>query len=118
MTAISDGITTLHPKLWLGFKTARESRTTAHPLAGGNTAITLAPSGPRTSAIGLLFTDEQESSDCETMLATPGVLTITEPDRPTHSMQFVVTGRIERELVAETARQWIVMADVQEVGAP
>lgn len=117
MTTLTDGSTTLHPLLWLGYRTAREARTRTHALMGGGQAVTLAPSGPRTSAVALLFADEPESVACETMLATPGVLEISEPDRPTHGMQFVVTGRIERELVTETARQWIVMADVQEVGA-
>ncbi len=116
MTTITDGITTLHPKLWINYKSDREANTKVHALMGGGVALSLAPASPRTAAVALLFDDEDESKQCEDMHAGTGVITITEPGRTTHSMQYVVTGRITREL-ADTAKQWIVSAEVIEVGA-
>jgi hypothetical protein len=118
MTEISDGTDTLHPILWMDYASARDARTRTHPLMGGGTAVTLAPAGPRKVVLALLFADEDESKACEDMHARPGVITITEDGRDTHSMQYVVTGAVTRELDPETAEVWIVAAEVQEVGAP
>lgn len=117
MTSITDGTVTLHPILWTQYRSTREARTRTHPLASGGTAVSLARSGPRRVNVALLFDDELESEQCEAMHARPGVITITETDRPTHSMQYVVVGNIERELDPETADVWIVTAEVLEVGA-
>ena len=116
MTTISDGTTELHPILWMNYKTTRAANTTAHPLMGGNVAITLAPPEPRRAAVALLFDDEDASKACEDMHATPGVITITEEGRDTHSMQYVVIGTIGRELDPESAAIWVVTAEVIEVG--
>ena len=116
-TTISDGITTLHPLAWMDYKSTRDARTKVHPLMGGTVAISLAPADPRTVNVALLFDDEAASKTCEDMHARTGVITITETGRPTASMQYVVSGRIERELDTETAALWIVSAAVIEVGA-
>lgn len=118
MTTISDGTTTLHPLAWMDYQSAREAGTRTHRLMGGGVAVTLAPTGPRRVTVALLFDDEDVSAQCEAMLSTPGVLTIGEGGRSTVPMQFVVVGRIERELDPDTDDAWIVTAEVQEVGAP
>lgn len=115
MTTLSDGTTTLNPILWLGFGSVRESNTRTHTIIGGGTVVSMAPASPRKSTIALLFDDEADSMTCETMHAEPAVFTITEADRPTHSMQYVVIGEITRELDPETRDMWIVSAEVQEV---
>lgn len=117
MTTISNGLVTLNPRLWMDYKSTREANTRTHPLMGGGIAVSLAPASPRTVSLALLFTNEDDSKRCEDMLATPGVITITEDGRDTHSMQFVVTGRIGRDLDTETAEDWVVSAEVVEVGA-
>ncbi len=118
MTTISDGITTLHPILWMDYKSTRAANTKVHPLMGGGVALSLAPASPRTVNIALLFEDEAESKTCEDMHAGTGVITITEEGRDTASMQYVVVGTIGRDLDPETADRWIVSAEVLEVGAP
>ncbi len=115
MTTISDGTTTLHPLAWMDYQSSREAGTRTHRLASGRVALTLAKAGPRRVTIALLFDDEDVSARCEAMLATPGVLTITEDGRDSVPMQFVVVGRIERELDPDTDDAWIVSAEVQEV---
>lgn len=116
-TTISNGETTLTPVLWAGYESTREAGTKTNRLMSGKTSVTLALAGPRKVSVALLFDDEQTSLDCELMHATPGVITITEDGRDTHSMQYVVVGRITRELNKETQALWVVSADVQEVGA-
>lgn len=116
-TTVTDGNTTLHPELWMDYKSAREANTKVHALMGGNVAITLAPSSPRTVNIALLFESEHDSKLCEDMHAGTGVITITETDRATASMQYVVVGKISRELDPDTSELWIVSAEVIEVGA-
>lgn len=118
MTEITNGTTTLHPILWMGYVSSRDARTKTHDLVSGDTAITLAPAGPRRVTVVLLFTDEDESKACEDMHARPGILTITEDGRTTHSMQYVVIGKVARELDPDSAAVWFVSAEVQEVGAP
>lgn len=117
MTTISDGITTLHPILWMDYKSTRDANTKVHPLMGGGVSLSLAPASPRTITVALLFDDEDESKACEDMHAGTGVITITEDDRDTASMQYVVIGTIGRDLDPETADVWIVSAEVIEVGA-
>lgn len=117
MITITDGTTTLHPLLWMDYSSTRTTGTRTHALASGATAITLAPAGPRRVKLAFLFHDEDLSKACEDLHATEGVLTVTDTDRATHSMQYVVVGTITRDLHTETARNWIVTVDVQEVGA-
>lgn len=116
MTAISNGITTVTPILWMDYTSTREANTRSHQLVSGRAAITLHPAGPRRVSVVLLFADETESKACEDMHAQPGIITITEDDRPTHSMQYVVVGKITRELDSETQDAWIVTAEAEEVG--
>lgn len=115
MTEITNGVTTVHPILWMEYASTRQANTRTHPLMSGGTAVTLAPHGPRTVTLALLFDDEEESIVCEDMHARPSVFTITEAGRPTHSMQYVAVGRVSRELDQETAAVWIVSVEVQEV---
>lgn len=117
MTVISNGITTLHPELWMDYKSARTANTKVHPLMGGGVAISLAPASPRTVTVALLFLTEAESKQCEDMHAATGVITITEDGRDTASMQYVVTGQVRRELDPDSRELWIVSAEVTEVGA-
>lgn len=118
MITVTDSTTTLHPVLWMDYASIRKTNTRTHDLMSGASAITLAPAGPRRSTLALLFKSETDSKACEDMHATAGVLTITDPDRLTHSMQYVVVGEISRTLDKETSRVWILTVDVQEVGAP
>lgn len=115
-TTITNGTTVLQPLLWMEYRSTREANTIVHQLHGGGTAITVAPHAPREVAVALLFDDEAAAAACEAMHARPGVIQITEDGRPTHSMQYVVTGPVERVLDTETARAWIVSARVTEVG--
>ncbi|QBE48747.1 hypothetical protein [Leucobacter triazinivorans] len=115
-TTISDGVTTLHPKVWMQYVSDRDSNTREHTLLSGGIALTVAPATPRRVAVALLFNSEAESEACEQMHARPGILSITEEGRPTHSMQYAVVGTVRRELDPENAAVWIVTAEVREVG--
>lgn len=117
MITVTDGTTTVHPILWMDYASTRAANTRTHDLMSGSSAITLAPAGPRRVKLAFLFHDEDHSKACEDLHATAGVLTVTDPDRATHSMQYVVIGSVSRDLDTDTARNWIVTAEVQEVGA-
>ncbi|GAA2843605.1 hypothetical protein FB468_0576 [Leucobacter komagatae] len=117
MTTITDGTTTLHPTLWMNYRSTRESNTQVHTLQSGKNALTLRPAGSRRVTVALLFEDENESKRCEDMHARPGIITITEDGRDTASMQYAVIGSIERALDPETASVWFVTVEVLEVTA-
>lgn len=116
MTTISDGTSTVQAIAWSEYRSTRRSNTREHELAGGGIALTIRKASPRRVSIVLLLDDETLSAECEAMHASGRTLTITEPGRATHSMQYIVTGEIRRELDPETRDLWFVTADVTEVG--
>lgn len=107
---------TTSPLLWMRMGTTRTATTTVHVASDGDTIIVHGtPPISRGSTLALLYTDESESDTAERLLAAGGVCSIVDPARPTHSMDFVVTGEITRDLDTETASVWIITAQVQEV---
>ena len=115
MTQVTNGTQTVEPILWQRYRSRRESNTRKHQLMSGRVAFTAARSAPREVTVVFVFSNELDAQTCELMHTDTGVLTVTEPGRDTVSMQYAVTGRVERELDTETAAVWIVSADVTEV---
>lgn len=115
MTTVTNGTITVTPLLWLDYQSARDTGTVTHELIGGDVSVHLAPHRPRKVTIALLFDDEVASKQCEDMHTTPGLFTITEPGRATHSMRYVVVGSVRRELYSATAREWIVTIEALEI---
>lgn len=116
---ITGGATTINPDLVLGYESQREPGSIAHPILGSsNPDVTLRPAQMRSGSLALGFltaTAEVDSSAAETNLGTAAVFTLTESDRSTVGMRFVVTGPIRRTLDPETRAAWSVAFDYTEV---
>lgn len=107
------------PTLWLEYDSTRDAGTLAHPDATGGVIVVHRPTGPRKLALALFYGgpgSEAASAACEALHAAGGVLTITETDRATLGMSYVVTGAIRRSLDVEHD-VWTVEAEVCEVPA-
>lgn len=115
MTTLTNGITTITPFAWTRYRGERTAQTIVHPLASGHAAITLRPATPRTALLAFAFTSEADADQCDEMLATPGILTVSDPSRPTLGMQFVVVRRISLELINDNTL-WAVTVEARKVG--
>lgn len=115
MTTITSPHGTTTPELVTEYETNREGRTLAHTLMNGGVAVVHRPTGLRALTLVMLYgADEADAAACETLHAKGGLLTLTEPTRPTVSMTYVVTGAIRRQLDTEF-NVWNVTAEIQEV---
>lgn len=116
MTTLTTPAGVSEPTLWLDYESTREAHTVVHELAEGGVHVVHRPTSTRALKLALFYTDDQASADAENYLAQGGICQITEPDRPTVALRFVVNGRISRTLDAEYD-VWIVTAECQEVPA-
>jgi hypothetical protein len=111
---------TIVPALIDGYESTREGRSITHEILGtSNVDVTLRPAAPRTGTLRLLILTEAGAAAAELALARAEVFTLTDPERPTVQMQFVVPrgGKIARELDTDTRDHWIVAVDFHEVTA-
>lgn len=117
MTTITSGTTTITPTLVDGYSAEQETRTLAHPIVGAPfDDITLRPSGPRSGSFRLLFASEAAADAARRALAGTLVWTITDADRPTINMPFVVQGgSLSRVLEDSTRNLWFVEVPFREV---
>lgn len=120
MTAlITGGATSITPDVVLGYESAREAGSIAHPILGSSSPdVTLRPAQMRSGSLTLGFlqaTAEVDSSAAESNLAAAVAFTLTESTRPTAGMRFVVTGPIRRTLSTETRATWTVSFDYTEI---
>lgn len=120
MTAlITGGATSITPDVVLGYESAREAASIAHPILGSSSPdVTLRPAQMRAGTLTLGFiqaTAEADSSAAEENLSTAAAFTLTESIRPTVGMRFIVTGTIRRALSSETRATWTVKFDYTEV---
>lgn len=116
-TTISDGTTTIHPEQVLGYESARPGGNLVHTILDGSIAVSLRPAGLRTGTLELLFPLEADAAAAEELHRTAASFTLTEPDRPTIAMSYVLAdgGELGRALDDETRDHWVVSVDFQEV---
>jgi hypothetical protein len=93
----------------------RESRNVIHDLIGGGVAVSLVAPRPRAGELGLLYADEMLANACAQLHTAETTFTLTETDRPTVSMTYVVDGTITIALDEDTQDDWIVTIGYQEV---
>lgn len=120
MTAlITGGATSITPDVVLGYESAREAASIAHPILGSSSPdVTLRPAQMRAGTLTLGFiqaTAEADSSAAEENLSAAAAFTLTESTRPTAGMRFIVTGPIRRALSSETRATWTVTFDYTEI---
>lgn len=102
------------PTLWMDYESVSEVRTVAHIAMSGKPIFVHRPTGPRTMTLALLYPDEAEARSVEAAHRAGGTFAISEVGRPTKDCAYVVTGVVRRTLAPETARTWIVSAEVTE----
>lgn len=108
---------TTHPVLWMNYTAVLDTTTRVFESPSSPTPIVIYGQRPRSRAVQivLLYDDEAESKTCVDLHAYGGISEIIEAGRDTHTMRYVTTGQITRELDPETASIWIVTIDAQEI---
>lgn len=115
-TLITSGANTIAPTLVLGYEADREANNIIHAIPGrANPDVTLRPANLRTGTLELGFASESASKTAADLHATLGVFTLTDTDRSTVAMSYVVNGRIGRALEDQSRDAWIISVDFQEV---
>jgi hypothetical protein len=117
MTTITSGATIITPDIVDGYDSAREAQTILHRVIGrADPDVTLRAAGTRSGTLSLVFGVEAEAYAAEQALAAPDVWTLTDPDRLTIGMVFVVAGgTLDRALVNETRDGWTLSVPFVEV---
>lgn len=108
------GLGTL-PVLWMEYVATETTSTVVHTMMNGETVAHYGPATPRRTRLALLYDDEGDSQRAVEQHRLSGWFQITDPDRPTHTMRYVVVGDVTRTLDPATASVWIVTIDAQEV---
>lgn len=117
MTAISNGVDVITPQLVTNYQSTSAVQTIVHDIIGREDPdVNYQPAHTRTGTLELLIVDELDAAAAETALRAPGAWTLTDPDRPSVGMRFVVYGGgVERELEPETRDLWLVRVPFREV---
>lgn len=100
-----------------GWAETRSSRTVVNPIVGGGVDYILYPADLRSGTMTLVFLDEQDAIDCFQLHAKAAVFTITDTDRPSINMNYIVNGSNTRTLNDQNRTWWTVAIQYQEVGA-
>lgn len=140
-TIITSGADTIYPTIVDGYESSRSARNIVHPILGRATPdVSLRPAQLRTGTLTLVFGDTTETSELVVIdgivqpLTTPaqnaeeasliavdlhatgGVFSLSDTDRPSILMSYVVRpGDIRRDLDEQTREVWIVSIPFQEV---
>lgn len=117
MSTISDGTTTITPRLVLGYETSRAGQTVFHDVIGkASPDASLAPLASRAGTLQLFFEDETSAAACVALHAGPATFTYTDSDHPTASMRYAVSeAGLSVLLDPDTRRRWIVKVGYREV---
>lgn len=119
MTSIVHSSGVIVPTIVDGYQARREARTIVHPIINRpNPDVTLRAAGLRTGALRCVFADEAEALSAFGIFSSPQVLALTDPDRASIAMSFVVAdGDLDIALDEVTRNVWIVRVPFVEVAA-
>ncbi|RPE75196.1 MULTISPECIES: hypothetical protein [unclassified Frondihabitans] len=121
LTASIDEATAIAPDLVTGFESTRDSQTLFHSVIGrAYPDITLRPASLRRGTLTMLFASgdaESLSATAEDLHAAAGLFELTDPDRASVAMTYVVSGAVGRALEDETRDAWLLSVDFQEVAS-
>ncbi|MCS0491191.1 hypothetical protein [Curtobacterium flaccumfaciens] len=98
-----------------GWGEGATGRNIVNPIIGGGIDVTLQAASLRQGAFELVYQDEDEAAYAFAMHQRPSTFTITDAERPSIAMTYVVDGRISRTLDDESRDFWIVRVEYQEV---
>lgn len=116
-TTLTNGTDTVTPVLVTGYESARETQTVVHRVIGrADPDISLRPAALRTGTLELLFDSETDAEAAELAHAQAAIWTLTDFDRSTVGMSYVVAdGSVTRTLDDETRTYWTVAVPFVEV---
>lgn len=115
---ITAGAVIISPTLILGYESTRKPGNVIHEILGRESpSVTFRPAGLRRGRMELLFEEESTAADAEAALAAGEVCTLSDDDRTTVAMSFVLPrdGDLSRKLDDETRAAWVVAFDWREV---
>lgn len=117
MTTLHNGTDTVTPVLVTGYVSQRETQSVVHRIIGrADPDVSLRPAALRTGTLELLFDSEADAEAAELAHAGSAVWTLTDTDRSTVGMIYVVAdGSITRTLDDETRDYWLVAVPFVEV---
>lgn len=122
-TTITTGASRIAPTILTGLSESAEGGAIIHDIINrANADITLRVAGLRSGRLELGFagpTCEADSAAAFALLRTAAVFTLTDTDRTTYNMTFVVPkgGRIDRAIEEQTRAAYLLTVDFQEVQA-
>jgi len=104
------------PLLVNGWEESADSLNVVNRVIGGGFDVTLRDASLRQGAFELVYEvdDEAEAANAFKLHQEPTTFTISDSDRPSIAMQYVVNGQITRSL-DEERMYWVVRVDYQEV---
>lgn len=113
---ISDGTSTITPRLIKGYKSSRPARNVVHDVIGTELpSATLRKAGYRRGTLEALFDTFYEANLLEFMLSQDKVCTLTVPGESDLGMAFVATDEITLERAPDTDSMWLVTCGFQEI---
>jgi|GEM_PF-6125030 len=98
-----------------GWEEAANGLNVINPVVGGGFDVTLRGTSLRNGAFELVYEDEADAAAAFAMHRRPSTFTITDSDRASVGMRYVVDGQISRALDEEERTYWIVRVEYQEV---
>lgn len=119
MTTLTNGTDIVTPILVTGYESAREAQTIVHRVLGrAEPEVVLQDASLRTGTLEMLFASEADALAAEQAHAVAAVWSLTDPDRDSLGMSYVVAGGdISRVLDDETRSYWFVSVPFVEVSA-
>lgn len=115
MTTITAAGATTIPLLVDGWTESAEGRNIINPVMGGGVDITLQPASKRNGTFTLVYPDEASAVAAFQMHRQAAVLTLSDSDRPSVGMSYVLAGSLSRSLDDESRDFWLVTVEYQEV---
>lgn len=103
------------PLLVDGWEESAEGKNIINPITGGGVDVTLQEAGKRTGSFILVYTDETEALAAFEMHRQPEVFTLSDSDRPSVGLDYVLAGDLTRALDDESREFWLVTVNYQEV---
>ncbi len=115
--SITDGTTTEHPVMVLGYESSSDSRNVFHDILGGTRDVSLVADGPRAGTLDLFFLTEATAEAARQLLRTAARFTYSDDERPTVAMSFVRKGTLRMTLDPDTRTRWTVSVGFEEVNS-
>ncbi|TDW50999.1 carbohydrate binding protein [Curtobacterium sp. PhB42] len=103
------------PLLVDGWTESAESRNIINPVLGGGVDVTPQAASKRSGSFVLVYQDEADAVAAFDMHRMATTFVLTDTDRPSVGMTYVLSGTVERTLDDESRDFWLVTVNYQEI---